>query len=50
VGLAYTGSGMAEGEAGGVALSSASARNVWMSSATGLGVGERDSSVGELGT
>jgi hypothetical protein len=40
---------MAEGEAGGVALSSALARKVWMSSVTGLGVGEWDNSVGEVG-
>jgi hypothetical protein len=44
------GSGMAEGEAGGVALSSASARNVWISLVTGLGVGECDSLVSEAGT
>jgi hypothetical protein len=49
VGLVYMGSGMAEGEAGGVALSSASARNVWISSATGLGVGDQDSLVGKAG-
>jgi hypothetical protein len=40
---------MAERETGGVALSSASARKVWMSLAMGLGVGEWGSSVGEVG-
>jgi hypothetical protein len=40
VGLVYTGSRTAEGEVGGVALSSALARNVCMSSVTRLGVGE----------
>jgi hypothetical protein len=40
---------MAEGEAGGVALSSASARKVWISSMMGLGVGEQDNSIGKAG-
>jgi hypothetical protein len=40
---------MAKGEAGGVALSLALVRKVWISSAMGLGVGEQDSSVGEMG-